>query len=48
MAYDHLGRLLYLGDLGCALQNYEAYMSTVPGDEEAEIWIADLRYRMDK
>jgi tetratricopeptide (TPR) repeat protein len=39
---------LYLGDLKCALENYEAYMSTVPGDEEAEIWIADLRYRMDR
>lgn len=39
---------LYLGDLRCALENYEAYMATVPGDAEAEIWIADLRYRMDK
>ena len=39
---------LYLGDLECAMENYEAYMATVPGDEEAEIWMADLRYRMDQ
>ena len=37
---------LYLGDLDCALQNYEAYMQTVPGDEQANIWIADLKMRM--
>jgi Flp pilus assembly protein TadD len=36
---------LYLNDQGCALQNYEAYMRTVPGDEQASIWIADLRSR---
>lgn len=37
---------LYLSDLSCALQNYEAYMATVPSDDEAEMWIKDLRYRM--
>lgn len=37
---------LYLADLQCALDNYEAYMTTVDGDEEAEMWIADLRYRL--
>ena len=37
---------LYLADLECALQNYEAYMSTVPTDDEASMWIADIRYRM--
>lgn len=37
---------LYLGDLNCALDQYEAYMATVPSDEEASMWIADLRYRM--
>jgi Flp pilus assembly protein TadD len=37
---------LYLGDLDCALENYEAYMQTVPGDDEATIWIADLKSRM--
>jgi Flp pilus assembly protein TadD len=39
---------LYLADLNCALDNYEAYMATVPGDDEASMWIADLRYRMDQ
>ena len=37
---------LYLLDLQCALGNYEAYMETVPEDDEAEMWIADLRLRM--
>lgn len=37
---------LYLVDLNCALQNYEAYMATVPSDEEVEIWMADLRLRI--
>lgn len=36
---------LYLGDLACALANYEAYMTTVAGDEEADMWMADVRYR---
>jgi Flp pilus assembly protein TadD len=39
---------LYLGDLDCALENYEAYMETVPSDEEASMWIADIRYRLDQ
>ena len=39
---------LYLADLQCALENYEAYMKTVPGDEEASMWIADIRYRIDQ
>lgn len=37
---------LYLGDLNCALNQYEAYMATVPADEEASMWIADIRNRM--
>lgn len=37
---------LYLGDLDCALNQYEAYMATVPEDPEAEMWITDLRNRM--
>jgi len=36
---------LYLADLDCALANYEAYMATVPGDDEASMWIADIRNR---
>jgi Flp pilus assembly protein TadD len=37
---------LYLADLECALDNYEAYMTTVPVDKEAEMWIADIRTRL--
>jgi Flp pilus assembly protein TadD len=39
---------LYLADLNCALQNYEAYMATVPSDEEATMWIADIRQRLGR
>ena len=37
---------LYLSDPSCALENYEAYMTTVPSDEETSIWIADIRTRL--
>ncbi len=37
---------LYLGDLQCALNNYEAYRSIVPDDEEARMWVADIRNRV--
>ncbi len=36
---------LYLADPQCALENYEAYMTTVPSDDEASMWITDLRNR---
>lgn len=36
---------LYLADHGCALENYDAYLATVDGDEEASMWAADLRIR---
>lgn len=36
---------LYLADSACALENYDAYMKTVPEDDEAAIWIADLQNR---
>jgi Flp pilus assembly protein TadD len=39
---------LYLADLNCALENYEAYMATVPGDDEATMWISDIRSRIDQ
>lgn len=39
---------LYLADLDCALRNYEAYMATVPDDDEASMWIKDLQYRMNQ
>jgi Flp pilus assembly protein TadD len=37
---------LYLADLNCALENYEAYMATVPSDDEASMWISDIRMRL--
>lgn len=36
---------LYLRDLECALRHYERYAEAVPGDDQAPIWIADLRNR---
>jgi tetratricopeptide (TPR) repeat protein len=36
---------LYLADAECALENYELYAKTAPGDETAAMWIADLRTR---
>ncbi|MEM8814293.1 MAG: tetratricopeptide repeat protein [Pseudomonadota bacterium] len=39
---------LYLADLDCALTHYEAYMQTVPGDDEVTIWIADARNRIQQ
>jgi tetratricopeptide (TPR) repeat protein len=37
---------LYLVDLTCALENYEAYMETVPEDDEVQMWITDIRNRI--
>ena len=37
---------LYLADQQCAMKNYEAYMATVPSDDEVSMWMTDLRYRM--
>lgn len=39
---------LYLADFDCAMENYQAYMTTVPSDDEASMWIRDLQYRMNE
>lgn len=36
---------LYLADPQCALANYQLYAEAVPDDDEAAMWIADLRNR---
>jgi len=37
---------VYLSDLTCALENYEAYSDAVTGDDDVDMWIADLRKRL--
>jgi len=37
---------LYLGDLQCAMDNYESYMTTVFTDKEVSMWMADLENRL--
>ncbi|MDH3508328.1 MAG: tetratricopeptide repeat protein [Gammaproteobacteria bacterium] len=37
---------LYLADLGCALEHYEAYLQAVAEDPEVAIWVADIRNRI--
>jgi Flp pilus assembly protein TadD len=36
---------LYLADLACAVENYEAYMTTVDSDDEAAMWLKNARFR---
>ena len=36
---------LFLLDTTCAVKQYELYTQSVPGDEDAAMWIADLRNR---
>jgi len=46
-ARKNLGVLcdLYLGDLNCALEQYESYLKILPDDEKVKIWVADLKNR---
>lgn len=37
---------LYLNDLECARESYAAYLQTVPADDEAAMWLADIRSRL--
>jgi tetratricopeptide (TPR) repeat protein len=37
---------LYLADLECALENYQAYMATVSSDDEVAMWMTDIRRRL--
>lgn len=39
---------VYLADLSCALEHYEVYTEAVPEDDEAAMWIADLRSRVEQ
>lgn len=39
---------LYLADLDCALENYEAYRDANPDDEQAAMWITDIRNRVSR
>lgn len=39
---------LYLADLQCALEQYQAYLETAPEDEEAGMWLADIRNRVNQ
>lgn len=37
---------LFLADLVCALEHYEAYSEAVPDDAQAAMWITDIRNRI--
>jgi tetratricopeptide (TPR) repeat protein len=36
---------VYLADPTCAIAHYESYTQAVPEDEDASMWLADLRTR---
>ncbi len=37
---------LYLADMPCALEHYEAYLAAVEDDPEVAIWVTDIRNRL--
>jgi tetratricopeptide (TPR) repeat protein len=37
---------IYIQDLNCAIQQYEEYLKSEPGDEKVKIWVADVKSRM--
>ncbi len=39
---------LYLGDTGCAVEQYTIYSKARPDDETVALWIADLNLRMGR
>ncbi|HKK53135.1 MAG TPA: tetratricopeptide repeat protein [Myxococcota bacterium] len=39
---------LYLRDPACALEHYELYLESVPEDEKASMWVADLERRIPR
>jgi len=47
-ARKNLGVLcdIYIQDLRCALDQYEAYLEGIPEDEKVKIWMADVKSRM--
>ncbi len=47
-AHKNLGVLcdIYIQDLNCALEQYEAYLQVEPDDKKVKIWVADVKSRM--